>query len=1033
MTRRRIPALKLTGLLLVAGLAAGLAVPPEAEAQYFGRNKVQYESFDFKVLKTEHFDIYYYEREEAIVRQAGRMAERWYSRLSRLLDHELNGRQPLILYDSHPAFEQTNAIFGQIGEATGGVTEALKRRIVLPLAGSLKDSDHVIGHELVHAFQFDITSGSASEVGFRAPTALFLPLWFIEGMAEYLSIGAVDPHTAMWMRDAAASDEDLPTLSKLANPKYFPYRYGHAFWAYVGGTWGDESIGKVLQVAGRSGDPIQALTAVLQISSDSLNSEWHAAINRTYNSVVSRTKQPADYGPVLVSKQRGSGGLNVGPALSPDGSKVVFLSEKDLFSIEMFLADANTGQVEKRLTKTASDPHFESLQFINSAGAWSADSKLFAFGAIVKGQPAISIVEVESGKTVQEIRLPELGEVFTPTFSPDGRSLAFAATANGMADLFVMSLEDETVRRLTNDLYTDLQPAWSPDGSAIAFVTDRFSTDAEKLEYGNYRLATIDPASGEIQALPVFGRGKHINPQWSADGQSLYFVTDVSGISDIYRYEFAGGGLFQITNLTTGASGITALSPALSSASGANRLVYAAYEDGDYNLYAIDDPEVLAGTPIRGAIVSISPAVLPPEDRQPGLISTLLDAPELGLADTLTFDREAYRATLALDFISQPVLAAGTSSFGSFIGGGISMYFSDMLGNRALSTSFNVNTQNGDLLRSSSVVVGYQNLSRRWNWGIQGGQIPFITQGFVQGIGTLDGETVFVEELQRFFQINRQLTGTLAYPFSKAQRVEFAAGVRHIDFAAEVERSFFDPVTFQLISRETFDLPSDTLPSIYLATASAALVYDNALFGGTGPILGQRYRLEASPNLGTLNYVNVLADFRKYFMPTRPVTIAFRGLTFGRYGADGEDPRLRPLYVGFPSLVRGYDDNSFDISECGVTFTTTGGCPVFDQLFGSRLALFNAEVRLPLLGGFGLIPSGAVPPIEAIAFFDAGVAWFRGETPDVFGGDRNTVSSYGVGMRFNLLGLAIAEVDFVHPNDRPDKGWFWDFAFSSAF
>ena len=285
VTRCRMPALKFTGLLLVAGLVAGLAVPPDAQAQYFGRNKVQYESFDFEVLKTEHFDIYYYEREEAIVREAGRMAERWYARLSRLLDHELTSRQPLILYDSHPAFEQTNAIFGQIGEATGGVTEALKRRIVLPLAGSLKDSDHVIGHELVHAFQFDITSGSASGVGFRAPTALFLPLWFIEGMAEYLSIGAVDPHTAMWMRDAAASDEELPTLKKLANPKYFPYRYGHAFWAYVGGTWGDESIGKVLQVAGRSGDPIQALTAVLQISSDSLNAEWHAAIKPSANAV----------------------------------------------------------------------------------------------------------------------------------------------------------------------------------------------------------------------------------------------------------------------------------------------------------------------------------------------------------------------------------------------------------------------------------------------------------------------------------------------------------------------------------------------------------------------------------------------------------------------------------------------------------------------------------------------------------------------------------------------------------------------------
>ena len=186
-------------LLLILGV--GMTFSP-INAQYFGRNKVQYETFDFKIMRTEHFDIYFYPEKKEAVQQAARMAERWYARLSRVFNHQLKGRQPLILYSSSPDFQQTSTIPSILGEGTGGVTEMMKRRIVLPLGVSLAESDHVIGHELVHAFQFDITSEDAPRYAGASSMAMRVPLWFIEGLAEYLSIGPVDAHTAMWMRDA---------------------------------------------------------------------------------------------------------------------------------------------------------------------------------------------------------------------------------------------------------------------------------------------------------------------------------------------------------------------------------------------------------------------------------------------------------------------------------------------------------------------------------------------------------------------------------------------------------------------------------------------------------------------------------------------------------------------------------------------------------------------------------------------------------------------------------------------------------------
>jgi hypothetical protein len=219
-----------------------------SHAQYFGQNKVRHESFDFKVLHTEHFDIHYYDEEHKIAIEAGRMAERWYARLSKVLNHELSSRQPVILYADHPDFRSTGVVPGHIGETTGGVTEGLRRRLVMPLAGPLAETDHVLGHEMVHAFQFDITSRSGPMSG--APGALRLPLWFVEGMAEYLSLGPVDAHTAMWMRDAVAR-EKLPTIRELDHPRYFPYRYGQAFWAFVAAQYGDQAIGGLLRAGAR--------------------------------------------------------------------------------------------------------------------------------------------------------------------------------------------------------------------------------------------------------------------------------------------------------------------------------------------------------------------------------------------------------------------------------------------------------------------------------------------------------------------------------------------------------------------------------------------------------------------------------------------------------------------------------------------------------------------------------------------------------------------------------------------------------------
>ena len=1009
-------------------LALSIVVAPApafSQTGYFGQNKVQYRTFDFKVLKTQHFDIYYYPEEEAASRMAARMAERWYARLSAILSHELRGRQALVLYASPSQFRQTNVVEGELGEGTGGVTEAYKRRIVLPFAGPLEATDHVLGHELVHAFQYDITSTNANSAAAGNAGALNLPLWFIEGMAEYLSLGPRDPHTTMWMREAIRQ-EKFPTIDDLDHPRYFPYRYGHAFWAFIGGRYGDRVIGNMLRSgAGRDGYR-GAFTRVLGISEKDLSQQWHEATLAAYRPVAETTRAVSASARPLITEKPNRGGLNVSPELSPDGSKVAFFSARDLFSIDLYIADAATGKIIRKITDNATSPHIESIGFIDSAGAWSRDSQRFAYASLTGGSPVLYLANARSGDEERKIKIPEVDEILNPTWSPDGNRIAFSALTGGLSDLFIYDLESSTLKRITSDAYSELHPSWSPDGRSIAFATDRFNTNLNDLAVGAPKLAVLDVATGEIRALGGFDGAKNINPQWTPDSRAVYFISDRQGISNVYRLAVSDGEPSQVTNLLTGVSGITGMSPALSV--GGSRVVFSVYEADSYNIYALDNDATTFGTPLATGLTRDA-GILPPRTTAEGSVHAYLTQETAGLpavAAATSYETTPYEPRLSLDFIGQPTVGVGVDSFGSYVGGGISASFSDILGNHTVGGMLQL-TNRFDEAGGS---LFYLNRTRRWNWGAAVDSTPYVQRGFGQElVDAGNGQIALAEQELRIIQTDRGLAGIAAYPFSRAQRIEFTGGLRQITGKQDLTTRLFDLNTGQQLTEDRETL--SRFPTLNLGMVTSALVFDTSIFGATSPIRGSRYRLELDQTVGDLKYGSALADYRTYLMPVRPFTVALRGMYYGRFGRDAENPLLTPVFLGYSELVRGYDYGSFRADECGTT--TDGSCPVFDKLFGSRMAVANLELRFPLWGAFGGDNFYGPLPIELGVFTDAGAAWDRSGRLRLTGSDGKLVRSVGALVRANLLGFAIAEIDYVRPIDRPGRGWIWAFSLRPGF
>ena len=762
-----------------------------------------------------------------------------------------------------------------------------------------------------------------------------------------------------------------------------------------------------------------AISRVTGKSPEELSKEWHDSMKEKYQPWLEKTDLIDPDSRVLIQGSK-SNVLNVSPALSPDGSQIVLLSTKDLFSIDLFLADALTGKFQKKLVSTASDPEFESLQFIKSAGSWDHSGKKFVFGAIAKGKPVLTIFDMEKKKREKEFLFEHAGEIVSPTWSPDGRYIAFSAQTGGVMDLYMFDLGSEQLEHLTDDPYGDLMPDWSPDGRSIAFVTERFNTDLALLSTGPSRIAVLDMASRKIRQVAGFESAKNINPQWAPDSQSLYFISDQNGIPNIYNVHLESEEINQVTNLYTGVSGITESSPALTVAEDTGRLAYTLYEDGKYSIYTIEAPDLVGKRVEPEAENGSSPSVLPPREKAESEVLSLLRNPLFGLTEEMEYETEEYKPKLKLDYISQPQVGVGIDRFGTYGGGGISLLFSDMLGYHNLATSLMVSSR----IQDSVAVLAYQNARSRIGWGASLQRIPYVYGGYAGGFGQYFGQPAYIEQEVIYRQVSYDASTFASYPFSKVHRFELWGGVRAIDFQNETYSYIYSELDGMLLDYKKESLPAPD--SLYFGYANAAMVYDSSMFGATAPILGQSYTVQVSPYVGTLNYWNILADYRRYFMPVRPFTLAFRLMHYGRYGLDDSENRFYPLYIGYENMVRGYSSGSLLQSEMDV----------YSRLLGDKMLIGNVELRFPLFQMLGIGQGWyGILPMDFLAFFDTGLAYYDNgdDRPWFMGGKRKPLSSVGVGVRMNLFGYFILGVSYVRPLDRPDKGAYFQFTLFPGF
>lgn len=842
---------------LVCVLLAALAAP--AGAQYlFGQNKVIYDSRKWKVVTTPRLDVYYYAGEEELAAYLADFAEKTCVEYENTFRHKFAQKIPLILYASHHDFKQTNVIDAMISDYVGGFTEFLRGRVAIPHTGSMSQLRNVTRHELTHAFMNDKLARLMSEKKrFNVGPP---PLWFSEGLAEYMARPQPDTEARMFLRDLVVNDNfvEYADLWRI-NGTFLMYKEGESLIGYIATRFGDGALIQILENWYRTDNFEAVLLRTLGISAGELDRDWKRWLKRRYYPAVLAEQWPEQAGTGLTKRP----GLNTRPAVYAASARAdgrcdfVFLSSQR-GSIDLMYAHAvdaahapydDTGYVYETLVRGGRSDRFESFPAFAS-GPEIHDHRV-AFTCKSGAHDALFIWDLERRRLVGRFQFEALVALATPTWSPDGLEIAFSALdRSGWPDLYRLRLADRTLERLTHDLADDRDPDWSHDGRRIAWSSDRAARGAD----GVYHIWVLDRDTG--QAAPITGgAAEDAAPCWSPDDRELLFGSDAGGENDIYRYEFASQRLLQVTTTLGGL-----FTPQwLPDGSG---FLATSFDNTSFNIFRFglehqrEVPEPVPAVEVAAAAP------------QPALSGT--DASEWIGASRLThFPSREYRPKFGLDFIRTAV--AYDPDFASAAGGQLG--FTDMLGNHQLSLfASNSSDTFDDFWRHFNVGVTYTNLAHRLNYSV----------GLFQLTSNYDRNS-------DRWRWERRYGGMLgvAYPLSRFRRIETTMVARGADVDPE------DAVLLGVKRRAV------------LVSNYTAFVHDNTIWSSTGPAdggrfnvtLGQTFDMNGSHRGGSSAQV----DLRRYVpLPGRSV-IAARVAARGSWGPD-----VQYSFLGGPFDLRGY-------------------------------------------------------------------------------------------------------------------------------
>ena len=980
--RARVP---LTSRLVAALFAlafthASLATAQTSMVPYFGKNRIHYDTFQWYIYTTDHFEIYYYPAIEQHLERVAGYAESAYQQISADLKHDLSAKVPLIIFKTHSEFEQEN-IAGAATEGVGAFAEPFRQRIVLPIDDPPDRLYGLIVHELTHQFEFDII-----------PQGLIrrsVPLWVNEGLSDY-ERGQWEPLDLMAVRDAAVADV-VPKMTQLeeyggGGPSRLIYNLGHAVFEFIEAKFGKEGIRQFLFSLRKSviGGGEDAYEEALRMTKDEFDQAFDRYLKDRFKPFRDK-ERPADYGRDLAPNAERTNftqALAIAPSPSGDLIAAVTVNRKDQ-ELDIVLISAKDGSIVRNLTrgfdKDLGFDHIVQMGVDSAANpwmAWSPKGDRLAYFVRTEKERALVVQNVITRAIEEHIPMKTVDEPESPAFAPDGRSIAFDALRNAIGDIYTVNLDTKAVTNITEDNFADKAPTYSLDGKFMVYAA-RVS--------GNEKLFRIDLDTKKKTQI-TFGTQDETAAQFIDDHTIVFASTATDpavtlepevakngNIYNIWTLDLTSGELRQYTDAVSGN-----WSPIVLNDGKTNRIAFISYFKNDYSIRTLERKE-----PLHTAASADFGEPAPIID---------FTAP---LQHTLVKENQRKKGKFEKMFLEgRPPVNVGVTNSGDVFGG-TQVSFGDVLGDKQ------VNLFAASISQYRTLSLSYVDLSRRFQYALQGYS---QTQFFYGQLGGLFYDPAFAPFLSRDDAIaTRTVRGGSAfgiYPLSRYRRLEVSGGL------LQLEENYDDPGLQAYTEAYQQQLYGTTVfRNGTLMPLGLAFVQETTVFREFGPLAGNTMRLayDYSPPIGSfLSRQTIDGDLRHYLRLGGTGLLATR---FKGFRSTGEYPDFQ--YFGGNGELRGYD---------------------YLEFAGQNVVFANAELRFPLIEA-ALTPIGVVGGVRGVFFAGVGGAWFNNQptqTPCLnarndfkFFNDNPALCQVPTGLQFDSAGQPVFTRDPVTGVETP--------------
>jgi len=521
-------------------------VRAQQSREVFGKNRIQYRQFDWVYLSGENFDVYYYDSRKAVAQEALEYLEGEFDRITDLIGYPPYFKTKVFLYNSLSDLRQSNVGLNHNVFNVGGETEFIKPYVEVAHLGTAQEFKDELLFQISDLMINEMMFGGNLKDMFQSSILMNLPDWFVDGASLYVARG--------WSMEMDDYIRQLMVARKAKRATKLTGKeaglVGQSMWNFIAEKYGKSSVANILNYTRVTRNEEKSILITLGITLKQLIAEWRKFYTDMEVSVNKSYQNPQDSNSFTQQHNKTTEFTTV--KISPDGRSIAY-AENDRGRYIVKVRSLENGK-EKTIISGGSKVIKQRVDYRLPLLAW-ADANTLGVIGVKNGQYIFWLYDFTT-KTKIPRELERFSNVRSFDFSSNGRLVILSADFEGKSDLFLMSAKrNRAPRRLTNDIYDDLDPTFIPNTNRIVFSSNRTSDTLRanmRLQFeqltNNYNLFIYDLDSTKFLLTRLTNTLSKDHSPRALDENNFYYLSDQRGIVNLFKFNKTTGIYSQVSS-----------------------------------------------------------------------------------------------------------------------------------------------------------------------------------------------------------------------------------------------------------------------------------------------------------------------------------------------------------------------------------------------------------------------------------------------------------------------------------------------------